>query len=35
VREYCEIALVIYEGVLVPFGDIDDAIDFYMRKCAP
>lgn len=35
VREYCEIALVIYEGVLVPFGDVDSAIDFYMRKCAP
>ena len=35
VREYCEIALVIYEGVLVPFSDVDEAIDFYMRKCAP
>lgn len=35
VREYCEIGLVLYEGVLVPFGDIDEAIDFYTRKCAP
>lgn len=35
VREYCEIGMVLYEGVLVPFGDIDEAIDFYTRKCAP
>lgn len=35
VREYCEIGMVLYEGALVPFGDIDEAIDFYTRKCAP
>lgn len=35
VREYCEIGMVLYEGFLVPFGDIDEAIDFYTRKCAP
>ncbi|MEX1152446.1 ABC transporter ATP-binding protein [Parvibaculum sp.] len=35
IREYCEIALVLFEGILVPFADIEDAIDFYMRRCAP
>ena len=35
IREYCEIALVLFDGVLVPFADIEDAIDFYMRRCAP
>ena len=35
VREYCEIGMVLYEGFLVPFRDIDEAIDFYTRKCAP
>jgi len=35
IREYCEIALVLFDGVLVPFADLDDAIDFYMRRCAP
>lgn len=35
VREYCELGMVMYEGYLVPFDNIDDAIDFYTRKCSP
>ncbi|MGB6087188.1 MAG: ABC transporter ATP-binding protein, partial [Parvibaculum sp.] len=35
VREYCQIGMVLYEGFLVPFDNIDEAIDFYTRKCAP
>lgn len=34
VREYCELGMVMYDGHLVAFGDIEDAIDFYTRKCA-
>ncbi|MBX3495990.1 MAG: ABC transporter ATP-binding protein [Parvibaculum sp.] len=35
IREYCEIGLVLFDGFLLPFGNIEDAIDFYMRRCAP
>lgn len=35
VQEYCQIGLVLYEGFLVPFDNIDEAIEFYTRKCAP
>ena len=35
VREYCEIGMVLYEGALLPFDDIEEAIDFYIRRCAP
>lgn len=29
IREYCDIALVLYRGQLVPFADLDEAIHFY------
>jgi len=29
VRQYCEMAIVIYDGHLVPFESLDEAIAFY------
>lgn len=34
VREYCQHALVLHEGLLLPFDDVNEGIDFYQRKCA-
>jgi capsular polysaccharide transport system ATP-binding protein len=31
VKEYCDYALVLYNGFLVPFDNVDDGIDFYLR----
>ncbi|MCF8468316.1 MAG: ABC transporter ATP-binding protein [Sneathiella sp.] len=33
VKDYCEHALVLYEGILVPFDDVDDGIAFYLKNC--
>jgi capsular polysaccharide transport system ATP-binding protein len=29
IREYCDIAMVLYGGYLVPFTDLDEAVQFY------
>ncbi|MEQ8267725.1 MAG: ABC transporter ATP-binding protein [Parvibaculum sp.] len=34
VREYCEHVLVLHDGLLLPFDDVDEGIHFYQRKCA-
>ena len=31
IRSYCDIALVISEGCLVPFENVDDAVGFYRK----
>jgi len=31
IRQYCEIALVLHKGHLVPFSDLDEAIQFYLH----
>lgn len=34
VKEYCDYALVLYDGYLVPFDNLDEGIDFYLRYSA-
>jgi capsular polysaccharide transport system ATP-binding protein len=29
IRQYCDIGMVLYEGYLVPFSDLDEAVNFY------
>jgi capsular polysaccharide transport system ATP-binding protein len=29
IESYCDIAMVLYRGQLVPFGNLDDAVRFY------
>ena len=31
VREYCDYALVLHNGYLIPFNKVDEGIDFYLR----
>lgn len=32
VKEYCDYAIVLYDGHMIPFADIDEGIDFYIRS---